>query len=533
MSSKRACSFYCPSPNILQEEDEDNDLGDWTMKKSTLWQGAFWLSVGALISKAIGAIYRIFLPRVLGDYGIGLFQMAYPLYALLLAVSVNGIPTALSKETAEKLSRGDYDSAEQLAAWAQIFLTAIGLIMAIMLEILAPFVARHVFHEPSATLSIRALAPALVFVALEASLRGYFQGHQEMVPTALSQILEQISRVAVMFPLALLWLPKGTAWAAAGATIGAPVGAMIGILFLLMARMKRGRWVLARPVPWVPLRRLVMVAMPMSLSGLLFPLMFLADSMFVPEQLVRTGMTLRQATAQFGRLSGEAMPLINLTMVVGAALAVSLVPAIAQAMAGQDQQLAAKRVNLAVHVIWLFGLPMAGGLIVLAKPLTRLLYGGDGSAQALQVLAVGSAILAIQQVLGSSLQASGFGWIPVKNLIYGTTVKFVLTWWLTPLPTLGIRGAAMGTVTASVVTAWLNWKDWKKIAHPLESPWADAAWPLIGTIVMVMGIQTWTGYCRLPGPIWPVVSAIGVGMVIYFVLMAALGELNVLKTLRD
>lgn len=96
---------------------------------------------------------------------------------------------------------------------------------------MAPWVARYVFHEPEATLSIRALAPALAFVASEASLRGYFQGYQEMAPTAISQILEQVSRVAVMFPLALMWLPKGTAWAAAGATVGAPVGAMIGMLF--------------------------------------------------------------------------------------------------------------------------------------------------------------------------------------------------------------------------------------------------------------------------------------------------------------
>ncbi|OLZ09233.1 putative polysaccharide biosynthesis protein [Sulfobacillus thermosulfidooxidans] len=503
------------------------------MKKSTLWRGAFWLSLGALISKSIGAIYRIFLPRILGDYGVGLFQMAYPLYALLLAVSVNGIPTALSKETAEKLSHHDIKSAEQLAAWAQIFLSGIGLVMAVMLEFLAPWVARYVFHEPEATLSIRALAPALAFVASEASLRGYFQGYQEMAPTAISQILEQVSRVAVMFPLALMWLPKGTAWAAAGATVGAPVGAMIGMLFLLGARLKRRRWVLYRPIPWAQLRQLFLVAMPMSLSGLLFPLMFLADSMFVPEQLVKTGLSLRQATAQFGRLSGEAMPLINLTMVVGAALAVSLVPAIAQAMAENDRQLAAKRVNLAVHMIWLLGLPMAGGLIVLAKPLTRLLYGESGAMRALQVLAVGSAILAIQQVLGSSLQASGHGWIPVKNLLFGAFAKFVLTWWLTPLPSLGIRGAAIGTVGASVVTAWLNWKDWSNIVHPLESPWKDAMWPFVGTIVMVMGIQTWMRFCHIPGIIGPVVSAIVVGIAIYFVLMAALGELNVLKALRE
>ncbi len=508
--------------------------GRWVgMNKRSFWRGAFWLSIGALVSKLIGAVYRIFLPRILGDYGVGLFQMAYPLYALLLAVSVNGIPTALSKETAEKLSQGEMDAANHLAAWAEVFLAGMGLIMAAMLEVLAPWVARSVFHEPAATLSIRALAPALVFVASEAGLRGYFQGYQEMVPTALSQILEQISRVAVMFPLALLWLSRGTLWAAAGATLGAPAGAMVGLLFLLIARLKKGVIVLKRPVPWRGLGKLIQMAMPMSLSGLLFPLMFLADSMFVPEQLMKNGLSLHQATALFGRLSGEAMPLINLTMVVGAALAVSLVPAIAQAMTVNDRDLAARRVNVALRLIWLFALPMSGGLIVMARPLTRILYGGTGAAHALQVLALGSGVLAIQQVLGSSLQASGYGWIPVKNLIYGTLVKFAMTWWLTPLPSLGIRGAALGTVTASVITAWLNWKDWSHMVHPLESPWKAAAWPLVGTVVMAMGIETWIGYFPVSHGIWPTIGAIVVGIVIYFVLIAALGELKVLKGLRE
>ncbi len=503
------------------------------MNKRSLWRGAFWLSVGALVSKLIGAVYRIFLPRILGDYGVGLFQMAYPLYALLLAISVNGIPTALSKETAEKLSHDEITAAEHLAAWTQVFLAGVGLVVAATLEILAPWVARYVFHEPAATLSIRALAPALVFVASEAGLRGYFQGYQEMAPTALSQILEQITRVAVMFPLAMLWLPRGTAWGAAGATLGAPVGAMAGLLFLLIARLRKGSIVLTRPVPWRSMGRLIRVAVPMSLSGLLFPLMFLADSMFVPQRLMKNSLSLHRATALFGRLSGEAMPLINLTMVVGAALAVSLVPAIAQAMAGGERALADRRVNLALHLIWLFALPMSGGLIIMARPLTRILYGGSGAAHALQILAIGSSVLAVQQVLGSSLQASGYGWIPVKNLLYGTLVKFSLTWWLTSLPSLGIRGAALGTVAASILTAWMNWKDWAQIVHSLESPLKTAAWPFVGTVVMAMAIQTWIGYDPFSRGMWTTISAIFVGIAVYFILMAALGELKVLKGLRD
>lgn len=504
------------------------------MNRDSVWRGAFWLSMGSFVSKLIGAIYRIFLPRVLGDYGVGLFQMAYPLYAILLAISVNGIPTALAKQTAEKLSRGDVDGAERLGSWAQVMLGIIGMLLAVLMVSTAGWIARHLFGEPASTWAIRALAPALAFVALEASFRGYFQGHQDMEPTAISQILEQVARVMVMFPLAYRFLPYGIDKAAAGATLGAPVGAMIGMGFLASQRVRRGRWTLAGRVPWSDLWRLVMVALPMSLSGLLFPLMLMADSVFVPGRLKLTGLTLEEATARFGQLSGEAMPLINLTMVVGAALAVSLVPAIARAIVAGDRDQANRKVDNAIHLVWLLGLPMAAGLMVLSRPLTDLLYGESGASGALTVLAIGSAVLAIQQVMGSSLQAAGHGWVPVRNLIFGAGVKFLLTWWLTALPAWGIRGAALGTVGAATTTAYLNWRDWVRIVGPGTHPFRSVVWPLAGTVVMAMGLQVWmTGSLR-SSALWHVALAVPIGTAIYGAVMVLSGETKAItRALKD
>lgn len=498
------------------------------MAKNSVWQGAFWLSIGSFISKLIGAVYRIFLPRVLGDYGVGLFQMAYPLYAILLAVSVNGIPTALAKQTAEKLSRGEWDAAESLASWAQLALGLVGMCLAAAMELAAPWIASSLFREPAAVWAIRALAPALAFVALEASFRGYFQGRQDMRPTAVSQILEQMARVMVMFPLAYHFLPGGVDQAAAGATLGAPIGAMVGMVFLGAQRMRVGRWSLAGGFPGRDLWRLVAVALPMSLSGLLFPLMLMADSMFVPSRLRITGMTLEQATARFGQLSGEAMPLINLTMVVGAALAVSLVPAIARATVGGNSDEANRNVDRAIHLVWLLGLPMAGGLIMLARPLTWLLYGESGAAGALQVLALGSPVLAIQQVMGSSLQASDHGWVPVRNLAYGALVKFGLTWVLTAMPFWGIRGAALGSVGAALTAAYLNWRDWTRIVGPGTHPFKSLLWPLAGTVLMAMGLHLWMlntwGFTR-----WVHVAlAVVLGAIVYAAVMILSGEMTAL-----
>jgi len=185
-------------------------------------------------------------------------------------------------------------------------------------------------------------------------------------------------------------------------------------------------------------------------------------------------------------------------------------------------------------LVWIVGLPMAGGLMLLARPLTWLLYGESGAAGALQVLAIGSPVLAIQQVMGSSLQASGHGWVPVRNLVYGAAVKFVLTWWLTALPFWGIRGAAVGTVAASITAAYLNWRDWTRIVGPGTHPLRSMRWPLVGTVVMAMGLHVWEAVPWIL-PVWArVVTAVPMGIVIYGLVLFWCGELStVWSRLKD
>jgi stage V sporulation protein B len=456
--------------------------------RKSFWQGAAWLTVGAFTSKLIGAVYRVFLPRVLGDTGVGLFQMAYPIYAVLLAVSVSGVPIALSKLTAELTAGSDKARADWLADWAFVFLGALGTVMAVVMGVSAPWLATTAFHEPRAAGAIRALSPALGLVAMQAVLRGYFQGQQDMQPTAWSQILEQLTRVAVMFPLALWLLPRGIGAAAAGATLGAPAGALAGLGYLLARRARERPWRLSGPPPWGDLWRLVRIAAPMAMASLVFPLMLLTDSVVVPLRLIAAGLSGNAATAAYGRLSGEAMPLINLTLVVGVALAVSLVPSVAEAYAAGRRDVADQRVSRAIHAAWLVAMPMGGGLFVLAAPLCRYLYGETGAAPALETLAVATAILALQQVMGNALQAAGAGWAPVVNLLIGTGVKLLTAWWLVPV--WGIRGAAVSTGLAALTAVTLNWRAWRRlIGGTRENPWRSAWAPTAAALIMVLAVR--------------------------------------------
>lgn len=497
--------------------------------RTSFWRGAAWLTAGAFLSKGLGAVYRIFLPRVLGDTGVGLFQLAYPLYAVALAVSVSGVPIALSKETAEYRSRGDDAAADRLADWALVALALVGILLVAVMEWAAWPLAVTVFHEPRAVWPLRALAPALLLVALQAGLRGDFQGQQDMKPTAVSQILEQAIRVAVMFPLALWWLPRGIAWGAAGATLGASAGALAGVGYLVARRHRpfAPGW----PVPWRALGRLARTVGPMAVAALLFPLLLLVDAVTVPVRLMAAGWSPDRATAAYGRLAGEAMPLVNLALVAGTALAISLVPAIAASLAEGRVDQAQERVRRAFHAVWLVTLPMAGGLFVLAEPICALLYGETGAAGPLRVLAFGTAFLALQQMLGNALQAAGFGWRPVLNLAAGAGVKWVLTWWLTPW--WGVAGAATGTGAAAALTAWLNWRVWcGRFGTPPSSPWAEAGAPLVATLALVGAVRVYLAGLRPDPPV--ALFGVILGALVYGGFALILGEGQFLRRLwRD
>lgn len=494
-------------------------------------RGAAWLAVGSLASKLLGAVYRVFLPRVLGEAGVGLFQMAYPLYAVVLTLAVTGIPLALSKLTAEWRTVGRDRDADHLADWALVGLGLLGLGLAAGMALASRWLARAIFHEPRAALPMLALSPALALVALEAGWRGYFQGRQRMRPTAISQILEQGVRVLVMFPLAMALLSRGLSAAVAGAVAGAPVGAAVGVWYLARARRQHGPLWPRLPVPWRGLGRLAVLAAPMAMTALLFPVLLLTDAVVVPGRLVSIGYSATGATAAYGRLAGEAMPLVNLTLILGTALGLSVVPSVAAGIAAGDRRRAVERVGAALGAIWLVGVPLAGGLFVLARPLTTLLYGNPGAALALAILCLAAVALTAQQLLANALQAAGHGWVPVANLLAALVVKAGLDWGLVPRD--GIEGAAAATVAAALLAVGLNWRAWcRRVGRPVP---LARAWvvPVTGTLVVVAAVRVYLTPANdlaqgltVLGPAAPTVStllAILLGMLVYAAVVLPLG----------
>jgi stage V sporulation protein B len=432
---------------------------------SSFVKGAAILAVAGVGVRFVGAAMRIILAAIIGDEGIGLYQMAYPVYSSLLAISTAGIPVAVSKLVSENIALRDFREAARVFRIAMAILALTGLVIALLLGFGAEIMAERIVKEPRAVYPIMAIAPAIFFVTIMSAIRGFFQGQQKMIPTAASQVVEQVGRVAVSLALALWLLPVGLEFAAAGAAAGAVGGGILGLILLvvlyfrnrpnfqrMMRRQRRHSPALYGQI----VKRIFGLAIPITFGSLIMPLITMIDLAVVPRQLQAAGFTAERATALYGQLTGMASSVIYFPNVVTLALSMSLVPAISEAFTLRQSSLILNRTAIAVKLTMLFCLPAAAGLFMLAEPITILLFSNAEAGYPLAVSSWSVIPLCLYVSTTGIMQGLGRPVIPVLNMVYGGLVKTVLAWYLTAVPALHVGGAAFASVAGMAVAAVLN-----------------------------------------------------------------------------
>ena len=430
-------------------------------------KGTLILTVSSIVVKVIGSLNWIILSRVLGGEGIGLYQMGFPIYLMAITLSSAGIPVAISIITAEKLAQKDFLGAKRVFNVSLRLLFVTGLVFASALFFGAHWlIDNHWIRDSRAYYSIIALAPAVFFVTFLASFRGYLQGWQIMTPTAASEIVEQLMRVVTMIVFANMFMPHGLAYAAGGASMGAGVGAFCALLVLmwfygrlkqkLKADLQQQNPLATRESARAIISRLLRLALPVSMSRLMLPVVANLDLLIVPQRLEAAGFHISQATEFFGYLTGMAVPLINLATIFTAAMTISLVPAISESRALNDVFGIRAKTRTAFRVALIITCPCFVGMYFLAEKIAALIYNAPGAADAIQTMSVGILLLGLHQISTGILQGLGRTSIPVINMILAAAVKVFLSWTLTAIPTLGIKGAAMATVVDFGLAAVLN-----------------------------------------------------------------------------
>lgn len=434
---------------------------------SSFIRGAAILAVAGVGVRFIGAAMKIWLVRIIGDGGIGLYQMAYPIYSTLLAISTAGIPVAISKLVAERVTVADYREALRVFRIALLILTLTGLVITLLLFHTAAVIVRVTDTDPLSVFAIMAIAPAIFFVTVMSAFRGFFQGQQYMFPTAASQVIEQVGRAAISLILALTLLARGIEYAAAGAAFGTAAGGILGLLLLLVIyyrrrpafmELVRAQRETEPQAAGAIIRRILSLAVPITFGSLIMPLLSLIDQLIVPGRLKAIGLAQEQATALYGQLTGMAGSVVYFPNVVTLALSMSLVPAISEALVLRNRALIRSRSAVSIKLTALFSIPAAVGLYRLAMPVTVLLFGLDNSGAGYALAYMSWSVIPLGLYVSTTgiLQGMGRTVTPVVNMALGGLLKAVLAWFLTAIPSLHIGGAALGSVFGTGLAAVLN-----------------------------------------------------------------------------
>ncbi len=427
--------------------------------KGSFLRGTLMLALAGFISRGVGAIYRILLPRFIGAEGVGLFHMAYYVYALALFLMMPGIPLAMSRLIARAESRGLSGDLKKILQAAFLILLIMGVILAFAVYLGADKIARVFFNDPRVAFPLMAVAPALFFVSLIAFFRGYFQGMNTMIPTALSQVVEQVARIVVMLLLLYYILEGPVQGLAAGAALATVCGEFAGLICIMAYFLRNWphKWWRSREAAislTAACREIFSHALPLGLGALAIPLIGLLNSAIIPRRLQTLGYTSAEATALFGQFSGMAMVLFFFPLILTTALAISLVPEVSQALARGDISRIQRRTNRAITLTMQTTIPAAVGYIVLGRDICELLFGYPLAGEILAYLAPSLMFIGLQLALSGVLQGMGYVSIPVQNLVIGAVVNGILTYILTAQ--VGIIGAGLATATGFTLAGILN-----------------------------------------------------------------------------
>lgn len=428
-------------------------------RSNSFVKGALILGIAGLIVKVIGAFFRIPLANLIGVEGMRFYEIVYPYYSFLLAISSAGLPTAISKTVSERVTMQDYHGARAVFKDALVLMVGIGVVSSLLMFFGANAIAAFAKSE-EAYHSFRALSPSLLLVSIMCAYRGYLQGMQQMTGTAVSQVAEQVGKLIFGLYLGVKLLPQGPEYAAMGALIGVTISEFLGLVVIWLFYMnKRAQFSrqLKRSERRVYksgafLKTLLLIAIPITIGASISSLAGMVDSALIIRLLLKLGFSESTAGAAYSLLRANVTTLVNMPGVLTMALAVSLVPAISACVVKRDYARVKTASRLGMKLALIIGFPCAVGLFVLSEPVLLLLYpsleSGELSlaSELLKTASVGVIFLSLVQSMTGVIQGLGKPNVPVFNLFIGFVLKVVTMLILMHIPSINIQGAAVSTV---------------------------------------------------------------------------------------
>ncbi|WP_260982058.1 stage V sporulation protein B [Paenibacillus sp. 32O-W] len=434
--------------------------------KQSFIQGAMILLAAGIINRLLGFLPRITLPRVIGAEGVGLYQMGWPFLSVVLTITTGGIPLAIAKLVAEAESQGNERRARQVLHLSLAVIISLSLLFTLLIVISSRWITTHLFTDSRVYYTFLCMSPIIPIVGISSVYRGYFQGRQNMIPTAVSQTFETLVRIVTMLLCSYVMLPYGIEFAAAGAMFGVLIGEISGLAILLyqysVTRKKYNVYQSAKIGSGNggrldTLKKIFHISVPVTGSRLVGSSSYFLESILIIQSLAVAGVATAVATSQYGALQGMILPILMLPSALTYSLSVSLIPSLSEAAARKDMRTIHKRLHQSLRLALVSGAPFAVIMYVLADPITYYLYNQSDIGVMLKMLAPVALIMYLKGPLEATLQALNRPGIALRNTLVGAIIKLFLIYWLASKPNFGILGAIMAINIHTIVVAWLNW----------------------------------------------------------------------------
>ncbi len=523
-------------------------------KNQTFMKGAIILVIANILVKGIGAMFKIPLARLLGTTGMGMFNMSYTMYTMLFIIATAGIPVAISKVVSESGAKGRYRDTRKILFASLMMLGVIGVAGAAALYFGADKFAELVFDadkfagnekiiitlKMGISLGIQALAPAMFFVSFMSAFRGFFQGTQNMYPTAISEVAEALGKLILGITFASLLMPKGIHFASAGAVFGVSAGAFLGFVSLIISFLYKRKNLfdyskhvddLYKPRSVMSiLKELIVIAVPITIGASVFSLTSVIDMLMIARRLGVAGFSADDAMSIWGAYSGFAVPLFNMPPTLITAISISIVPTIAGAFVTGKTDFVKKTTGLSLKMTILIALPCAVGISVLSSPILQLVYDDaiatNIASSPLSILGYAIVFVSLVMVTNSILQATGHTIRPVVHMAIGGFVKVIVNYTLVGIPHININGAPVGTNLCYITILILNLISIKRIIGLKFSVVNFVLKPVISVVAMaIVVLGVYAGTVSMGNTIATSVSILS-GAVVYMLVMLIIGGIK-------
>lgn len=429
---------------------------------SKFLKGTFILLVAGLVTRVLGFINRIVIARFIGEEGVGLYMMAFPTLVLVVTITQMGLPVAISKNVAEAEARGDFPKIKKILVVSLATTISLSILFTPALIFLAPYLSETLFTDPRTKWPLLAIAPIVPIVAVSSVLRGYFQGRQNMRPSAISQVIEQLVRITLIAVLTKTFIPYGIEYAAAGAMIASVIGEFVSLIYLMTTFKLRKKFRLRKnffqyvQTGQSTFHDLMKIALPTTGSRLIGSVSWFFEPIVVAHSLAIAGVAAVAATKQYGALTGFAMPLLLLPSFITNSLSTSLVPAISEANSRKNMKVIEHLLQQSLRYSLLTGGLAIVVLYVLAEPLMTLMYGTANGSAFIKLMAPFFLFYYFQGPLQAALQALDLARAAMINSLIGNLAKTAVIFLLASQPAFGINGVALGMVMGIVLITLLH-----------------------------------------------------------------------------